>query len=199
MKWLHRTIANSHTYQRSWRPNETNRTDERNFSRAVLRRLPAEVVIDAVIQATANSKTLSQSKFVVKNRKIGQHPKSFQTRSIDFSLLIFGKPLRTTNCDCERQDDPTLLQSLYLRNDQETIDRLDRRDGWLAELKKQKPGQSRVNELIETAYLRLLSRLPEKTELADCRLHIRKSKSLIDGLRDVIWALLNTQEFVTNH
>ena len=108
MKWLHRTIANSRTYQLSWRPNETNRADTRNFSHAVLRRLPAEVAIDAIHQATASDAVLKTAATNVANRKIGQHPVSYQTRAIDFSLLIFGKPLRTTNCDCERQSAPTL-------------------------------------------------------------------------------------------
>lgn len=199
MKRLHRTIANSHAYQRSWRPNATNKTDERNFSRAILRRLPAEVAVDAMIQSTVNSRTLALSKTLVTKRKIGQHPLSPQTRSIEFSLLVFGKPLRTTNCDCERQDDPTLLQALYLRNDQESIDRLDRKDGWLAELKKKKPTKAQIDDLVHTAYLRILSRQPEKNELADCRKHILKSPKILDGLRDVMWALLNTQEFITNH
>ena len=118
----------------SWRTNDTNRLDERNFSHAILRRLPAEVAIDALVQSSANDAKLALAHDDVKNRKIGQHPKSNQTRSIDFSLLIFGKPLRTTNCDCERQNDPTLLQSLYLRNDQELFETLDRRDGWLWQL-----------------------------------------------------------------
>ncbi|GAB4152613.1 MAG: hypothetical protein Tsb009_28590 [Planctomycetaceae bacterium] len=199
MRWLHRTITNSETYQRSWRPNETNRNDERNFSRAVLRRLPAEVTIDAIIQATANSKGLTAFAKPLKNRKIGQHPRSFQARSIDFSLLIFGKPLRTTNCDCERQNEPTLLQSLYVRNDQEMIDRLDRSDGWLAELKRKKLDRTKTDSLITEAYLRVLSRHPTKQELADCRKHIADSTDVLEGVRDLLWALLNTQEFITNH
>ncbi|MFI4876478.1 MAG: DUF1553 domain-containing protein, partial [Blastopirellula sp. JB062] len=54
MKWLHREITTSETYQRTWRPNETNRLDFRNFSRAIPRRLPAEVAYDIVAQATTN-------------------------------------------------------------------------------------------------------------------------------------------------
>ena len=53
MKWLHREITGSLAYQRGWQVNETNRLDERNFSRALIRRLPAEVLIDAVTLATA--------------------------------------------------------------------------------------------------------------------------------------------------
>ena len=50
MKWLHREICNSRTYQLSWRPNATNKLDERNYSRSVIRRLPAEVAYDALVQ-----------------------------------------------------------------------------------------------------------------------------------------------------
>ncbi|MCH8342931.1 MAG: DUF1549 domain-containing protein [Planctomycetes bacterium] len=199
MKWLHRTITGSRTYQLSWRPNETNRGDQRNFSHAILRRLPAEVAVDALIQATVNDAGMKLVKSNVTRRKIGQHPKSYQTRSIDFALLIFGKPLRTTNCDCERQNEPTLLQSLYVRNDQEMLDMLDRRDSWLAQLKKSEPEREQTDQLIQTAYLRVLGRLPENQELTDCRQHIAETEDFGEGLRDLLWALLNTQEFITNH
>ena len=199
MKWLHRTIANSRTYQLSWRPNETNRADTRNFSHAVLRRLPAEVAIDAINQATAGDALLKTAGTNVATRKIGQHPMSYQTRAIDFSLLIFGKPLRTTNCDCERQSSPTLLQSLYVRNDQEMLDTLDRKDGWLAQIEKALPAADEIGELVEAAYLRTLSRHPTDSEAADCREHIEQSESIGEGLRDLMWALLNTQEFIANH
>ncbi|MEX2187444.1 MAG: DUF1549 domain-containing protein [Pirellulales bacterium] len=58
MKWVHREIATSRTYQLSFKVNETNQRDERNFSHAVLRRLPAEVAYDAVAQATASDAEL---------------------------------------------------------------------------------------------------------------------------------------------
>jgi len=67
-------------------------------------------------------------------RKIDQYPKSYQIRSIDFSLLIFGKPLRTTNCDGERQLLARVLRSLFVRNDQEMFARLDRPVGWIAQV-----------------------------------------------------------------
>jgi hypothetical protein len=223
IKWLHRTIANSRTYQLSWRPNETNRQDERNFSRAVVRRLPAEVAIDAMIQSTANDTKLASVPTDVTRRKIGQHPKSYQTRAIDFSLLIFGKPLRTTNCDCERKLNPTLLQALYVRNDSELLEFLQRRDGWLAQLSGQlrqtlssevtgqkdlvprpgpnvdQPDQTKVDDLIRTAYLRTLAREPRDDELASCREQVMHAENTVEGLRDVMWALLNTREFITNH
>src|SRR5205085_7687725 len=58
MKWLHREITASRTYQLSWRPNDTNRLDQHNFSHAGMRRLPAEVAYDAIAQATTRNADL---------------------------------------------------------------------------------------------------------------------------------------------
>jgi len=223
MKWLHRTITRSRIYQLSWKPNDSNRSDQRNFSHAIVRRLPAEVAIDAILHSTASEKKLATVDSDVKNRKIGQHPKSYQARAIDFSLLIFGKPLRTTNCDCERSGNPTLLQALYVRNDSELLETLQRKDGWLAQLsgelqetlssevtgqadlvpksknEKASVGAGKIEQFVRTAYLRTLSRRPNDDELRHCRQHILASKNTVEGLRDVMWALLNSQEFITNH
>ena len=225
MKWLHRTIATSRTYQLSWKPNETNRDDTRNFSHAQIRRMPAEVTIDAILQATANEARLQTWSSNTSQRKITQHPRSIQARGIDYSLLVFGKPLRTTNCDCERQGQPTLLQSLYVRNDTEMLEWLERSDGWLVETAKKlgqkltletkpvKPASSKPTEtaktdspddsvidgLIQEAYQRSLSRSPGEDELARGRDHLKSGENVIEGLRDLMWALLNTQEFLTNH
>ncbi|QDT92083.1 DUF1549 domain-containing protein [Gimesia algae] len=199
MKWLHRTIANSRTYQLSWRPHPTNRKDVRNFSHTVLRRLPAEVAIDAILQATASEKQLAKLATQTDRRKITQHPLSYQTRAIDFSLLVFGKPLRTTNCDCERQDEPTLLQSLYVRNDSEMLGHLTRSDSWLMELKGKSFTQAEQEKLVTEAYLRTLSRFPEKQELKESLQHLQKTEQIQEGLHDLMWVLLNTQEFITNH
>tara|TARA_R110002111_G_scaffold258083_1_gene326804 strand:+ start:28795 stop:32043 length:3249 start_codon:yes stop_codon:yes gene_type:complete len=199
MQWLHRTITNSRTYQLSWRPNPSNRKDTRNFSHAVLRRLPAEVAIDAILQATANQEELTQFGSNMDRRKISQHPLSYQTRAIDFSLLVFGKPLRTTNCDCERQNEPTLLQSLYVRNDDEMLGNLTRPDGWLTQLNKEPMKQADQESLVTEAYLRTLSRFPDQTEMKESLQHLRVTESVSEGLHDLLWVLLNTQEFITNH
>ena len=225
MKWLHRTIANSRTYQLSWIPNETNRDDLRNFSHAQIRRMPAEVTIDAILQATANEARLKTWSSSTSQRKITQHPKSIQARGIDYSLLVFGKPLRTTNCDCERQGQPTLLQSLYVRNDTEMLEWLERSDGWLVETAKKLgqtltletkpvkpaastapaqdkpavPDDSVIDDLIEQVYQRTVSRNPTESEIARGREHLKSGENTIEAFRDLMWALLNTQEFLTNH
>jgi len=199
MKWLHRTITNSRTYQLSWKPTESNIKDQRNYSHATVRRLPAEVVIDAIHQATINEWKMDQFRNRIALRKISQHPRSYQTRSIDYSLLVFGKSLRMANCDCERNLSPTLPQALYVRNDSEILDLLDRSDGWIAQITKQKGKAPSRDELIESAYLRTFSRMPLTDEIEVARKHFDEAESTTDGLRDLMWALLNSQEFLTNH
>ena len=111
----------------------------------------------------------------------------------------------------------------YVRNDGELLGMLQRPDGWLVQLSRQlrqtlasevtgqkdlvqKPTpndkpieQAQVDELIRTAYLRTLSREANNDELSNCRDQILASENTIEGLRDVMWALLNTREFITNH
>src|SRR5262245_23660744 len=95
MKWLHRTIVLSHAYQRSWKPNETNKHDEKNYSRAVLRRLPSEVIVDAVHLATASDderKKLNANPSEL--RAIGRVSGFAGGRGNDFAFAtnLFGKP-----------------------------------------------------------------------------------------------------------
>lgn len=128
MKWLHRQIAGSRTYQLTWRPLAANRADERNYSHAAIRRLPAEVVIDAVQQATAGPKEMLESVSNTNNRRIGMQATA-DLRRTEYGLAVFGKPLRKVNCDCEREAEPSLLQSVYLRNDPDLAKMLDRPGG----------------------------------------------------------------------
>src|SRR5207248_1192936 len=136
MKWLHRTIASSRTYQLSWKPNDTNQHDERNFSRAVIRRLPAEVAYDAVVHATASDEAIKMLQSEpVNGRAIGVSSGFSGSREPgQYAVNLFGAPARTINCDCERSSEPSLLQTVYLRNDQEVLGLLDRGDGWLRQL-----------------------------------------------------------------
>ena len=199
MKWLHRSIAGSRTYQLSRATNATNREDERNFSRALVRRLPAEVAIDALLQATASRARLANITTDMKGRRIGLQPTADLSRT-EYSLAVFGKPLRIVNCDCEREAEPSLLQSIFLRNDADTLAALNRADGWLKELTKPRDAQTIEPELlIREAYLRTLSREPSPTEQARARQHLHATPTPLEGLSDVLWALLNTQEFITNH
>ena len=201
LKWLHREIARSRTYQLSCRPNATNQHDERNYSRAVIRRLPAEVTYDAIVSATASDEA---------RKELDEKPSSLRAigavsglngrdaGASSYAVNLFGKPPRAINCDCERSAEPNLLQLIYLRNDQEIETLLDRKDGWLKELRADKSTKHDTDELIREAYLRTLSRQPQENELAAAREHFVGAADPLLSLRDLLWALLNTKEFVVS-
>ena len=116
-------------------------------------------------------------------RRIGQQPTA-DLRRTEYGLAVFGKPLRKVNCDCEREEDPSLLQAIYLRNDPDVAKMLDRPDGWLKSIRPSDDPAS----LIEEAYLRTVSRLPDAGEKARCVAHLKSAGSLAEGMRDVLWA-----------
>ena len=100
---------------------------------------------------------------------------------------------------------------VYLRNDQEVRSLLDRKDGWLQQLggaAEAKPTKKRPanaveitadpKELVRQAYLRTVSRMPTEREASLATEHLTAASNLSDGLRDLMWALVNTKEFVVN-
>ncbi|MCC6511919.1 MAG: DUF1549 domain-containing protein, partial [Pirellulaceae bacterium] len=140
LKWLHREILNSHTYQRSWIVNETNHLDKRNFSHSLLRRLPAEAAHDAVLMALANDNLAQQVASGGRSRALALAGASAQVRGGDtnYALSVFGRSVRETNCDCDRSNEPSLLQTVFLLNDASVQGWLSDPDqGWVASVAKQ--------------------------------------------------------------
>ncbi len=197
MKWLHRQILKSQTYQRSWHPNATNRDDRRNFSRAIPRRLPAEVVYDAVKQVTAATDRLETVRTDLRRRASGHLS---MRMAGTYAMRVFGKPERAMNCDCERSAETTLLQAIFLQNDPLIRMRLDE-SGWIQEIadQEQRNTTSQAETLIREAWLRTLGRPPEPFEIARAAEHLEEARSLADGITDLLWALINTKEFILNH
>ncbi|MBI1313337.1 DUF1549 domain-containing protein [bacterium] len=207
MKWLHREIVSSRAYQRSLEANETNRLDEQNFSRAVARRLPAEILFDAIQQATAESRELPRLVVDVSNRAIGPQGGAFLGRRNhnDYASTVFGRSSRDANCDCSASTDPNLLQAIFMKNDREVVEALERQSGWLNEVRGALKRASRQNSvvdheaLVRTAFLRTLSRQPTESEFDRSTQHLKRAGDTMEGLHDLLWALLNTREFLTNH
>ena len=205
LHWLHREILTSEAYQRSWRPNETNGKDERGASRAVLRRLPAEVLYDALVQATAaddeiaqltgNAQRIAGRAIAVSSGYSGARDQKL------YAVGIFGRPSREIACDCDRSASPSLQQTLFLQNDEELLALIDRQGGWLAQIERQhKSGEALPTaELVAQAWLRTLSRQPTADERRRAEGHLAASPSPQVGLRDLLWALVNTKEFIVNH
>ena len=272
MKWLHREIANSRTYQLSWQPNETNKLDEVNFSRALPRRLPAEVAYDALQVATASdNEVAAMTGEELKDRAIciPGAGRRRATRGPAYALEIFGRSIRESNCDCDRSSEPSLLQTVFLQNDDEMLAMIDRRrSGWLDQVTTQLTGKTSepertvqrpdnfermvdglkarlkqakadgndqqvarlrermkqmeerfgkvepqapapvevakqpaevLDELIKQAYLRTLNRYPSEQERDRSQQYIAEAGDPVSGMRGLLWALLNTKEFIVNH
>lgn len=210
LKWLHREILNSDAYQRSWQVSgagpANNARDVRYHSRFALRRLPAEVLFDALVLATASDE--SGQKFVhdreaVLARAIGLASNYSGARDErGYALQLFGKPAREANCDCERATEPNLQQTLYMQNDDALLQLIERKDGWHQQVltfELQDNQWQDVHRVIDTAYLRTLSRLPREEERVAAAKYLTEGSSPAAALRDLLWALVNTKEFVVNH
>ena len=192
MKWLHRQITSSLAYQRSWRPNETNAEDRRNYSRAIPRRIPAEVIYDAMKQVTAASDNLDAVRTNLERRGTGHLS---MRMAGTHAMKVFGKPGRATNCDCERVNEPTLLQSIFLQNDPLVRMRLSE-SGWVNELVEKRAKDKK--KMIREAWLRAFNRYPSVSEETRAMKHLQEAKSIADGMRDLLWALMNSKEFILN-
>lgn len=197
MHWLHRQIVTSQTYQRSWKPNATNREDRRNFSRAIPRRIPAEVVYDALKQVTVATDQQSEVRSDLTRRAIGHLSMRLAGT---YAMHVFGKPERSANCDCERVNQPTLLQSVFLQNDPLVEQRLAD-SGWVAEIEQAERAGKPLDHgaLAELIWLRSLSRFPTAGEKQRAMAHLVQCESLAEGVTDLLWAVVNTKEFILNH
>ena len=107
---------------------------------------------------------------------------------------VFGRPGRTTTCDCERPTAPALPQTLFLMSDPTLLQKLG--DGRLRPLLA---GTESDSELIDEMFLATLSRFPDGREKAAALSRITAADTHTDGCVDVMWALINTREFVLNH
>ncbi len=132
LKWLHREICLSRTYQLSWRPTATNAGDDRNFARSVARRIPAEVIYDAIKIATAGVEESQALCSLDADRAIDEAV--VDSRRGSYALNVFGRSLRESNCDCDRSVEPSLLQTVFLQNDGEMLAMISRPEGWVAEV-----------------------------------------------------------------
>ena len=197
MKWLHRQITTSDTYQRSWKPNATNRDDRRNFSRAIPRRIPAEVVYDALKQATAADDQQVEVRTNLRRRASGHLS---MRMAGTHAMKVFGKPDRSINCDCERVNEPTLLQAIFTQNDPLVRMRISESD-WLADLDQAYSDGVDLdpNELIQQVWLRTVGRFPSNSEVMRAKEHLKTTQSPIEGIADLVWAMINTKEFLLNH
>ncbi|HUG92908.1 MAG TPA: DUF1549 domain-containing protein [Planctomycetaceae bacterium] len=192
LKELIRTICRSKTYQLSALPNEYNLKDKQNFSRYYPKRLPAEVLYDAFHQVTGTDQNYN-----------GLPPGTTAVQLPDpsmgpYFLKVFGQPQADTACECERSQEANLAQSLHLLNSSEVQNKIAHGNGRAAKLasEKDRPHEARLREL----YLWVYAREPQPDEMQIALAHIaRHEQNPKIAYEDILWALVNTKEFLFNH
>lgn len=191
LKQLMRRIANSRVYQLSSTPNETNVRDTRQFSRAYRRRLSAEVMTDAIADVTG-----------VPNNFQGMPAGARALQTWNFKLAsdtldAFGRPDSSEDCPCERTLGGSVVQALHLMHADGLQGRLADKSGRIARL-----ASSGLEEgkLVDELYLAALARFPTKEERAIAVEQFGKPEaSRQTAAEDILWALINSAEFVFIH
>ena len=190
VKAFTKTLLASQVYQSSSEVNESNRIDEQNYSRAAWKPLPAEVLLDAVSQATAVAE------------EFNGWPKGYRAIQIWDNKLpspfleVFGRPRRLSVCACERGTEPSIAQALHLMNAPGTFQKIEDRSGRASQLAS---SNRSADEIIEELYLTTLSRFPSDAERKLMAQAFDDTKDRRSAVEDVLWTLLNTKEFVFNH
>lgn len=204
LKEVVRVITRSQTYQLSAMPNDHNAVDRQNFSHFYPKRMQAEVLLDAINQVTG-----AQSDFadLPPGTRAISLPDNSYNRASPF-LKVFGRPEGASVCECERVQSSSLAQSLHLMNAADVKAKLATSNGRADRLSKaEKSVPDRIRELYQAA----LSREPTAEEVRVSETHLLKprldaqdkplpaAQALRQGYEDLIWALVNTKEFLYNH
>lgn len=204
LKVLIRDMTRSQTYQLSAVPNHYNAADRQNFSRYYAKRLTAEVLYDSINEITRTPGSFAG--MPAGTRAISLPDNSFNAGS--YFLTVFGRPESSSACECERTQEASLAQALHLLNAKDIQDKLASDAGAAAKLAADpRPDEDKLRELYLAAY----ARPPETHEIELAKAYLEKPRKGTDGqvldpakskrlgYEDILWAVLNTKEFLFNH
>ena len=191
LKHLVRTVMRSRAYQLSSTPNETNVADTRNFSRHYRRRPSAEVLLDAVSDVTGVREPLQGSPPDARAAAAWNY-------RIDSDFLdAFSRPNPSADPPCERDAGGSVVQALHLMNSNRLMVKLSSDAGRAAALAK---SNRTPREIVDQLYLAAYSRYPtaDEAEVAAAAFS-QKDATRQSATEDILWALVNSAEFVFNH
>jgi hypothetical protein len=191
LKHLLRTILNSRAYQLSSLTTPGNAADAANvhYARFTVRRLTAEQLADALDFATG-----TREKY--KGLPLGTRAIQLPDAGVQSFLLdVFGRPSRQIVCECERTAQPNIAQALHLLNGDFLNKKLTASTGRIETLLKAKKA---LPEVVEELYLVTLSRPPRADETTRALEWLRHAPTPREGAQDLLWALLNSREFLFN-
>lgn len=205
LKALMRSILVSHTYRRSSQALPENREDRRYYSRYFPRRLMAEVLNDAIADITGVADRFTE---IALNDGSSEKTSAYtnETRSIQlkdaavksYFLRSFGRNQREITCECERSNQPSLVQVLHLSNGSTLNDKLSARESRITQILATEPTPDRV---VEDAWMRCLGRPPtdeERKPFVDWLTSASPGERR-DVTEDLYWSLLTTREFLFQH
>jgi hypothetical protein len=185
-------------------PADENAGDTRNFAHYYPRRLMAEVSLDAISQVTGVASDFTQIEYPGADFEKTEFYKK-GTRAIELYdsavvskfLKAFGRPQRVITCQCERSNEPSLVQALHISNGETILDKLAAKDGKIESL----VGGDRPNyQIIEELYLSALSRYPTDNEMQQMLDILASNKDQRrQVVEDMYWAVLSSREFLFNH
>lgn len=187
VKHLIRTICNSRAYQLSDKTNPTNERDTKNFSYFYSKRLGPEVLFDAIVTATGVPESFGGAVA----RRATNLP---DNNTPSYFLDVFGRSRRLQVQ--ERSEATSMSQALHLMNGDTIHNRIRHPEGRVATLLK---SQLSPKEVIEEIFLSTLCRLPDAREMQLCLRYIEQSPTPKEGYEDLMWAILNSREFIFNH
>ncbi|MDR3637883.1 MAG: DUF1549 and DUF1553 domain-containing protein [Isosphaeraceae bacterium] len=204
LKAVVRVVTQSHTYQLSALPNAYNGVDRQNFSHYYPKRLQAEVMLDALDQLTGARTDFAD---LPPGTRAIALPDNSYNRSSPF-LKVFGRPEGASVCECERVQSPSLAQSLHLMNAADVKAKLSTQGGRADLLSKSNKAES---EKVRELYLAAYSREPSADELKVAEAYVAKARVDAQGkpldparakreaYEDLLWAIINTKEYLYNH
>jgi hypothetical protein len=199
IRHVERTLLNARVYQLSSATNATNRLDRNNYSHSFLRPLMAEVVVDVVNAALGVTEKLGADA-PPDCRAIEVAATTLQNNgNLAYAFRIFGRPPRTSACDCERALEPALPQKLFLMSDPSIVAKLQgaaKGSGRLGQLLR---ADRSDDEVLEELFLATLTRFPTEQEKQLFAAHRASRKTAEAAFADALWALINTREFILNH
>ncbi|MGE3317138.1 MAG: DUF1549 and DUF1553 domain-containing protein, partial [Planctomycetaceae bacterium] len=189
LRHLIRTIATSHTYQRSYKTNEWNKDDVVSFSHAMPRRLAAEQLFDALVVATGAPSDIP-------GMPAGFRASQLPDPTVDVGFLdMFGRAPRESPCECERTSEVSLAQTLSLVNGPTISDAIIHPKGLIARLTAEKADS---RKMVEEVYLAVVCRLPTDAEKKQGEEYLASVANPVEATQDLMWALINSPEFLFN-
>jgi hypothetical protein len=199
LRQLYRVILNSATYQQSSIPRSNQSAGEALFASYPVRRLDAEVLVDALCDVSGSKERYSSPipepfTFIPgDNRSISLADGSTTSQFLE----LFGRPPRDTGLESERNNQPTDEQRLHLLNSRHILQKIEQ-SGRVGALMGAAKGN--VKQVIGQAYLAILSRRPTPSEIEVAEKYFQTpGLPQRQATNDLAWALINTKEFLYRH